>query len=187
MTRFFLIAGALGALNGALHAQTALSAAPSTRATVTVALNGPQGSQVAPATIRVDYGQPHLRGRTLHVGDLVPLDSVWRFGANEATTLDTGVDLDLGGHRLAKGKYSLYALPSASGWQLIVNANTGQWGTNYAPDRDVVRIPLQKATLASPAESFSVWLIPSRDPGPPSGEFRFAWGTDQLSTTWRVP
>jgi hypothetical protein len=188
MTRFLLVAGATCALCTNLPAQQrALTAAPSTRATVSVTLSGPQGSQAAPATITVDYGQPHLRGRTLHTGDLVPLDSVWRFGANESTTLDTGVDLELGGHRLAKGKYSLYVLPSAAGWQLIVNANTGQWGTSYVPDRDVVRIPLKKTTLASPIESLSVWLIPSRDPGPASGEFRFAWGTEQLSTTWRVP
>lgn len=188
MTRFLLVAGATCALSTALAAQPrALTAAPSTRATVTVTLAGPQGSQVAPAMITVDYGQPHLRGRTLHTGDLVPLDSVWRFGANESTTLDTGVDLELGGHRLAKGKYSLYVLPSAAGWQLIVNANTGQWGTSYVPDRDVARIPLKKTTLASPVEGLSVWLIPSRDAGPASGEFRFAWGTAQLSTTWRVP
>ncbi len=188
MSRFSLIASAMCALSTALPAQQrALTAAPSARATVSVTLTGPQGSQAAPAKITVDYGQPYLRGRTLHTGDLVPLDSVWRFGANEATTLDTGVDLELGGHRLARGKYSLYVLPSASGWQLIVNANTGQWGTSYAPDRDVARIPLKKTTLASPVEGLTVWLIPARDPGPPSGEFRFAWGTAQLSTDWRIP
>ena len=92
-------------------------AQPSTRATVTVNLTGPQGSTgVTPAAIRIDYGQPHLRGRKLHTPGLVPLDSVWRLGANEPTTLETGVDLMLGTQRLAKGKYLLFAFPTAAGW-----------------------------------------------------------------------
>jgi hypothetical protein len=169
----------------------ALTAAPSTRATVTVNLTLPQGAQGTPATIRIDYGQPHLRGRRLHTPGLVPLDSVWRFGANEATALETGVDLVVGGSRVAKGKYSLYVLPSAAGWKLIINANTGQWGTEYDARHDVARVDLRKRTLASAVESLSIWLIPARTQGtpagPPSGELRFAWGDAELSTDWRVP
>ena len=164
------------------------AAAPSTRATVSVNLTPARGVEgVEPATIKIDYGQPHLRGRRLHTGDLVPLDSIWRFGANESTTLTTGVDFVLGGHRLAKGAYSLYVLPRTAGWKLIVNSNTGQWGTEYDAKYDVVRLDLKKSVLSSPVESFSVWLIPSAAAGAPGGELRFAWGEAALSTDWRVP
>lgn len=189
MTRFAIVPAALVFAAGTLHAQsTTLTAAPSTRATAVVNLTPPQGAQgVAPAKIVVDYGQPHLRGRKLHTPGLVPLDSVWRFGANEATTIETGVDLVLGGQRLAKGKYSLYVLPSASGWKLIINSNTGQWGTDYVADKDVARVNLTKTMRTQPVESLSIWLVPSRQPGAPSGEFRFAWGDVELATEWRVP
>lgn len=189
MTRSLMLTLATTILASAVGGQASpRTAAPSTRATVTVNLTPAQGVQgVEAAAIRIDYGQPHLRGRRLHTPGLVPYDSVWRLGANEATSLETGVDLVLGGHRLTQGKYSLYALPSAGGWQLIINSNTGQWGTDYAAQHDVARIPLMKRALSSPLESFSMWLIPSRAPGAPSGELRFAWGDVELATEWRVP
>jgi hypothetical protein len=164
-----------------------LSAAPSTRATTIVNLTPPRGSQgIAPARIRIDYGQPHLRGRKLHTGNLVPMDSVWRLGANEATELETGVDLAIGGQTIPKGRYTLYALPTATGWKLIVNKNTGQWGTDYKAEHDHVRIDLQKRGLSAPMESLSIWLIPATGATPPSGELRIAWGDTELSTTWAM-
>jgi hypothetical protein len=168
--------------------QVTLQAAPSTRATTTVNLTPPRGTTgLSPARITIDYGQPHLRGRKLHTADLVPLDSVWRLGANEATGLDTGVDLVIGGQRIPKGKYSLFALPTSGGWKLIINRNTGQWGTQYNAEYDIARVDLRKRTLASPVESLSIWLIPSTTAATPSGELRFAWGDAELSTTWSVP
>lgn len=163
-----------------------LQAAPSTRATVVVNLAGPRGSNLAPGKITLDYGQPHLRGRKLHTGNLVPLDSVWRLGANQATGLETDVDLVIGGLEVPKGKYTLFALPTASGWKLIVNRNTGQWGTAYAAAHDLGRVDLRRRELASPVEAFSMWLIPSGQPGLPRGELRFAWGDVELSTDWSM-
>jgi DUF2911 family protein len=162
-----------------------LSAAPSTRASTIVNLVPPRGAQgVAPQRIRIDYGQPHLRGRKLHTGNLVPLDSVWRLGANEATELETGVDLTLGGHPVPKGKYTLYALPTAAGWKLIVNKNTGQWGTDYKAEYDLVRFDLRKRTLPASHESLSIALIPSGQQGTAEGELRIVWGDTELSTNW---
>lgn len=173
----------------ALSAQATpqLSAAPSTRATTVVNLAPPRGTQgIQPATIRIDYGQPHLRGRKLHQGDLVPMNSVWRLGANSATELDTGVDLVVGGATVPKGKYTLFALPTADGWKLIVNKNTGQWGTDYRAEHDLVRVDLRRRTLSVPVESFSIWLVPSGTPGTAAGELRFAWGDQELTTDWSV-
>jgi hypothetical protein len=180
MTKPLILLAALAAVAGAQ--QPAYTAAPSTRATALVTLNGPRGANLPAQTIRINYGQPHLRGRTLHAAGLVPLDTVWRLGANEATELETTVDLTIGGQDVPKGKYTLFALPTASGWKLIVNKNTGQWGTDYKQEHDLVRIDLTKRTLTQPVESFSMWLVPKQ--GTASGDLRFAWGTSELSTTW---
>jgi hypothetical protein len=166
-----------------------LGAMPSTRATAVVTLRPPRGVQGVPEQrIRIDYGQPHLRGRTLHTEELVPLDSVWRLGANEATELETGVDLIIGGQAVPKGKYTLFALPAANGsWKLIINKNTGQWGTEYSAQHDLTRVDLRRRTLPSPIESFSIWLIPTAQAGGArSGELRFAWGTTELATNWSI-
>lgn len=182
MTKPLVLLVALAAVAGAQ--QPALTAAPSTRATTVVNLSGPRGSNLAPATIRIDYGQPHLRGRALHTPGFVPLDTVWRLGANAATELETGVDLVIGGQDVPKGKYTLFALPTASGWKLIVNKNTGQWGTDYKPEHDLVRVDLTKRSLMHPVESFTMWLVPKQ--GTATGDLRFAWGTSELTTTWAV-
>src|SRR3712207_4177992 len=84
-------------------------------------------SLTGPSRIAITYGQPHARGRRVE-GGLIPVDSVWRFGANAATTLHTDVDMTLGDVRLEAGDYSLFVLNGRGGWQLIVNRRTGIWG-----------------------------------------------------------
>ncbi|HYH78857.1 MAG TPA: DUF2911 domain-containing protein [Longimicrobium sp.] len=105
----------------------------------------------------VDYGRPSMRGRRI-VGGLVPLGRVWRTGANAATTLVTEGDLTVGTASVPRGTYTLYTLPTATGWTLIVNRQTGQWGTEYDPSRDLVRIPMQTTTLRQPVEQFTLAL-----------------------------
>lgn len=136
--------------------------------------------------LRLDYGQPHLRGRTLHGDSLVPWDRPWRLGANGNTTLTSDVDLLLGGTPLPAGTYVLYAIPSRTTWTLVVQRSVGQSAMQYADSNDVARIDLRHTALAAPLESLTMWLIPSLQPGPARGELRFAWGTDQLSTDWAV-
>lgn len=179
----FLLSGAT--IASAQQPAAGLRAAASTRASAMVTLTPPRGvANVAPARIKIDYGQPHLRGRTLHAAGLVPLDSVWRLGANEATSLETDVDLTIGGQAVPKGRYTMYAMPSSSGWSLIINKNTGQWGTEYDAQHDLVRVPLTRRTLPAPIERFSIWMIPSTGPDAPNGELRLAWATTELSTRW---
>jgi hypothetical protein len=168
-------------LPAALAAQgTPLKVAASGRAMTSVSFPGAQGT--APLTISIDYGVPHSRGRPTP-GTVDPYDKVWRFGANVSTTLKSDVDLTLGGKNVPKGSYSLFALPSKGGWMLIVNKQTGQPGTEYKPEMDLVRIPVRSQTLATPLESFTIWLIPSGD-GSPKGELRFGWGTMAFSADW---
>ena len=175
--------------------------APTDPAKLVVALSGRARTELSmseprtpgqPATpvfrISIDYGQPHARGRVV-VGGIVPMDSVWRTGANSSTTLTTDVDLTIGGTVVPKGAYSLYTLPSSSGWKLIVNRQTGQWGTVYDASRDLARIDLASRTLAEPAESFTITLVPAdpaKEPGPAHGRLVLTWGTSELSTSWKV-
>jgi hypothetical protein len=172
---------------GTAEAQTLL-AAPSTRATAQVTLV-PEGRVDGDTTplpkIRVDYGQPHLRGRTLHTGNLVPYDRPWRTGANEVTTLTTDVDLTIGGASVPAGSYVLFTLPSETQWKLIIQRNAGQ-DAMYDPAHDVAQVDLRKRTLPAPLESMSIWLIPSTADGPTRGELRLVWGTTELMTDWVV-
>ena len=186
-----LILATASAFPAPTSAQVTPRAAASTRATAEVSLTYPsQDAQTgaAPTSIRIDYGQPHLRGRALHTDSLVPYDTPWRTGANAPTTLTSGVDLVIGGQNIAKGSYVLWTLPSRNGWKLIVQrppADPTQAGT-YSEANDVARIDLRRTALQSPVESLSFWLIPSTAPGPQRGELRMAWGASQLSTEWAV-
>jgi len=189
------LAALAGAAASPLAAQgsaspAALRVAPSGRATTSVTLRpaGEQGgggqNQAAPLRITIDYGQPHARGREI-VGKVVPFDTVWRTGANEATTLTTDVDLVLGDARVPKGRYTLFTLPSARGWKLIINKQSGQPGTEYRAEQDLARVDLRARTLREPLESFSIWLVPAAGDSP-RGTLRLAWGTQEFSTDWRL-
>lgn len=171
-----------------LGAQPVQRPQPSGFAVTQVTLAYPNGQAPAGSTnsiIRVEYGQPALRGRTLHTSDLVPYDKAWRTGANALTTLTTDVDLLLGGATLPKGAYALFTLPSRSGWKLIVQRSIGQSPTEYSDKNDLARIDLRVQNIASPIEALSIWLIPSTaTTGPARGELRIAWGNVSLSTDW---
>ena len=181
LARLGVVALSLTLARSAAAQTPTLKVAPSGRATTVVSLSNPANRNAPAQKIRIDYGQPHARGRAI-VGGVVPFDTIWRTGANEATTLSTDVDLVIGGKRIAKGDYTLYTLPSKSGWQLIVNKQTGQWGTDYKADQDLVRIPLTVAPLTSPVEQFTFAI----DPTPDGGTIRMLWGDRQLSVPFTV-
>jgi hypothetical protein len=98
-----------------------------------------------------------MRGRRI-VGELVPVRPVWRTGANAATTLVTETDLRIGEALVPRGTYTLYTLPTAQGWTLIVNRQTGSGGTQYEASRDLVRIPMRSTRVAQPVEKFTIAL-----------------------------
>lgn len=107
-------------------------------------------------TATVYYCAPSARGRKI-MGALVPYGKVWRTGANTSTTLKTDTDLEIGGTKVAAGTYTLYSLPSATGWKLIINKEVGQWGTVYKESEDLARVPMMKGvTPKSPVETFRI-------------------------------
>ena len=147
-------------------------------------------SLTAPARIAIEYGQPHARGRKIE-GGLIPLDTVWRLGANTATTLHTDLDFTLGTLNIPHGDYSLYVLYTRGGWQLIVNRVTGGWGSDYDASKDLGRIPLTAKTRGDKEESLTIYLVPeSAQPrsgyAALKGTLRVVWGTTELSTGWTI-
>ncbi len=112
-------------------------------------------------TITIDYSAPSMRGRKIF-GGLVPYGEVWRAGANEATTLSTDADLKLGDLNVPKGKYTLWVLPQADSWMLIVNKQTGQWGTDYTAGQDLGRTKMTLSKAPSPIEKFEIKLTPGK-------------------------
>ena len=131
---------------------------------------------VGGADVWVDYSRPSLRGRQIF-GALEPWDKVWRTGANAATQFNTPVDLVIGGATVPAGKYTLWTLPSPTGWKLIINRNTGQWGTTYDPAHDLVRVDAKVETLATPVEQFTIAFEPATAPS----AITFAWDRTRYS------
>lgn len=130
----------------------------------------------------IDYGRPHVRGRTVWGGTLVPFDVVWRTGANAATQFTTSTDLVIGGAPVPAGTYTLWTWPTANGYQLIINKQTKQWGTEYKADQDLVRVPLTATSLSSPVEQFTFAIDPTAD----GGTIRMMWLDKQLAVPFSV-
>ena len=140
----------------------------STRDTMRATLGG--------ATLTVDYSRPLQRGRTL-LGNLIPYGQVWRTGANAATQLTTSAPIRLGGVPLDSGTVTLWTLPTERDVQLVINRETGQWGTSYRRENDIARVVMQVDTLDVPVEAFTIRVdsVASR--------LVMEWGT----LRWSVP
>ena len=132
--------------------------------------------------ISIAYSAPSMRGRKI-IGELVPYDKVWRTGANAATTLVTEADLQFGDLRVPKGTYTLYTLPGQAEWKLIVNKQTGQWGTEYSEGQDVGRVTMQVKQVSAPAEKFAINLEPS---GTKGGLLKMTWENTEASVPFTV-
>jgi hypothetical protein len=117
---------------------------------------------IAGHPIEVQYGRPSTRGREIF-GALVPYGSVWRTGANEATHLRSPVDLVIGEVRVAAGEYTLYTIPDEDGWTLIINTQTGQWGTAYDEREDLVRVPMAVESTSELVERFTISVREGED------------------------
>ncbi|MCC6652203.1 MAG: DUF2911 domain-containing protein, partial [Candidatus Eisenbacteria bacterium] len=114
---------------------------------------------VAGDSLWADYGRPAKRGRNVF-GEVVPFGEVWRTGANAATQLSTTRTLDFGGVLVPPGRYSVWTIPAATGWTLILNSQSGQWGTEHDAGKDVCRIPLDVEALPDVVERFTINVVP---------------------------
>jgi hypothetical protein len=126
--------------------------------------------------VLVDYGRPRVRGRTVWGGLLIPVDSVWRAGANEATHLVTTNELTFGSLVVPPGTYTLWVVQTRSGPQLIINKQFGQWGAGpgtYDPANDLGRVPMTLAPAPAPVEELTYTV---RNLGGGRGAIDLAWG-----------
>jgi len=105
--------------------------------------------------ISVDYGRPYVKGRKI-MGELVPFGQVWRTGANAATGFVTDTPITIGGTSVPAGKYTMYTLPGENEWKIIINKQTGQWGTEYNEGQDLARITAKPSKTAQAVEQFTI-------------------------------
>jgi hypothetical protein len=116
-------------------------------------------ARIGGAELWVDYSRPSKRGREIF-GVVVPWNTVWRTGANAATQFRTPIDLVVGGAPVPAGTYTLWTLPAPGGWKLIINKQTGQWGTEYHPEQDLARVDLRAEALPQTVEQFTIAVEP---------------------------
>jgi len=115
---------------------------------------------IGAATFAVDYGRPLVRGREL-LGKLLPYDYVWRTGANAATQFTTSAPVTIGGLAVPACAYTLWTSPHANGVDLIVNKQTGQWGTEYDGSKDLGMARMTTDSVATPVEKFTISITGS--------------------------
>jgi|SRR5450432_1912005 Protein of unknown function (DUF2911) len=117
-----------------------------------------QDKVTEPLLARLIYSRPQRNGRNVF-GELLEYNKVWRLGANEATEIEFFQDVMINGKVIAKGKYTMYAIPAEEKWTMILNKETDIWGAfKYESDKDVVRmdVPVQKQT--EPLEAFTMFF-----------------------------
>ena len=153
---------------------TAVLAAPASA-------QGERGKAELPAgsgVITVDYGRPSLKGRDMF--SQLQEGAFWRMGMNQATVLITPVDLAFGGTSVAKGAYSLWLKKTGETFQLVFNSQTGQWGTQHDPAKDVYSVAMESTPLSTPTETFTIDLKGA----PAGGELGLTWGATKLSSAF---
>jgi len=107
-------------------------------------------------TIKTDYSSPRAKGRKIY-GGLVPFGEVWRTGANAATTFVASGDVTVGGKSVPAGNYTIFTVPAADKWTLIVNKKTGEWGIPYKYESDeLARVDMKVSKLPAPVENFTI-------------------------------
>jgi Protein of unknown function (DUF2911) len=133
--------------------------------------------------VTVDYSSPRAKGRKIF-GELVPYGQVWRAGANEATTITTDTALTVGGKTVPAGTYTLFTIPNADKWTLIISKTTKNekggplWGTNYAGEgQDLARTDMKVSSLPAPVEIFTIAL----DKVGNGASLRMDWETTRAS------
>jgi hypothetical protein len=157
----------LVALSAVAHAQE-----PAKEAKKPLSPPATASGTIGAAKITIDYSAPSKRGREI-MGGLVPYGKVWRTGANAATTLTTDRDLMIGHLSVPAGKYTLYTIPNAKEWTLIVNKQNGQWGTEYDEKQDLGRVTLAVKSTKAPVETLVIAVKPTG--GKNNGEITFTW------------
>ena len=124
--------------------------------------------RVANQPIKVCYGRPSSRGRVMLGGTEIPYGKLWRTGANEPTVFFSPVRLSVAGIQVPPGVYSLYSVPGAREWEIIINRSISQWGkenqyTEAVKAQELGRAKVKRETLNPPIETFTIRSEPAGD------------------------
>jgi hypothetical protein len=138
--------------------------------------------------VTIVYGRPYTKdpksGTPRKIwGELVPFGKVWRAGADEATLLTTKQTLDIAGTTIPAGTYSLFVLPESGGAKLIVNKQTGQWGTKYDEKQDLARIDMKKEAVDKQVDQFTIAIEKNSAGG---GILKLTWENTQYSVALKA-
>ena len=110
------------------------------------------------SSIEISYSRPSMRGRKIF-GDVVPYGKVWRTGANAATKIKIGEDLEIAGHKLKAGEYAVYTIPNKDKWEIIFNTGIGNWGTDgYGTENDVARFTVKPSSIDGNCQTFTILI-----------------------------
>ncbi|MBC7867212.1 MAG: DUF2911 domain-containing protein [Gloeobacteraceae cyanobacterium ES-bin-316] len=113
-----------------------------------------QDKVTEPLVARIIYSRPQKNTRVVF-GELIEYGKVWRLGANEATEIEFYLPVKINNVKIKKGRYSIYAIPNAEKWTIIINKENDTWGSfRYDPKKDIVRMDVPVQKQATPTESF---------------------------------
>ncbi len=126
-------------------------------------------------SVQVDYCQPYKKGRVIF-GELQPFGKVWRTGANEATIFEVKQNIKIAGKDLKAGKYTLWTIPNVDKWTIIINSETGQWGTNYDESKDVLRVDVPAGKTATTLEQLTISFAPTAT----GSDMSIAWDNTEV-------
>lgn len=144
----FIIASILCGTLSSVQAQSVKTPSASTSQTLR--------QEFALTSIELNYARPSKKGRTIY-GDLVPYGSVWRTGANSATTIQFADEVIIGGKKVPAGKYGLLTIPNAGEWTVILTKQLDVTGpAAYKQDQDVVRVKAVPQDIPFPIETFTM-------------------------------
>lgn len=165
MKKLFLLSGIICAMAIAACAQQDKSKRPSPPAVEKETINGG-------TTVTIDYSQPSVKGREIGK-DIAPYGQVWRTGANEPTTIEVSKDVKIEGQALPAGKYSLWTIPGADEWVVIINKKTTGWGTQYDESQDLLRVKVKPGKSKSFTEKMTFDVSKS-------GQVSLLWGNEKV-------
>lgn len=139
-------------------------------------------STIDHATVTITYGRPYMRGRQIF-GALVPYGRVWCPGADEATVLDSTRDLQIGALRVPAGPHTIWMLPTADVWMLVVSKEASGFHTRYHPAEDLGRVELRMRALSSPVDQLTFEM---REAAAGGGIVAMMWETTDASAPFTV-
>ncbi len=134
--------------------------------------------------IGIDYARPRLKGRAPIFGKVVKWDEVWTPGANWATTLETSKPIQVDGHAVQKGRYSVWLIVRQAGpWTLVLDPDHHRFHED-PPDSNAAQIRVPVTPAAAPTTEVLTWAFP--DIRVSGGTLTMQWADTRVSFNIKV-